>query len=115
MRSPLQSVTAMDEDNQSFVSDSFVSLFVKPGHSKPILSKSDILQRYEFCEDLANMLQDTISIQQDQLGITENDALKTCWQGLLAQPELAQPEEAFWVVCRLAELLSWPIPEHPWP
>jgi hypothetical protein len=32
----------------------------------------------------------------------------------LAQPELVQPPEAFWVVCRLAELLSWPIPEQQW-
>jgi hypothetical protein len=105
----------MDEDNQSFVPESFVALFVKPGHYKPSLLRTEILKRYELCEDLANMLQDTISTQQFQLGITENDALKTCWQGLLAQPELVLPEEAFWVVCRLAELLSWPIPEHPWP
>ena len=105
----------MDEDNQSFVPESFVALFVKPGHDKPSLLRTEILKRYELCEDLANMLQDTISTQQFQLGITENDALKTCWQGLLAQPELVQPEEAFLVVCRLAELLSWPIPEHPWP
>ena len=75
---------------------------------------AEVMQRYELCEDLANMLQDPISAQQFQLGITEDDALKTCWQGLLVQPDLVQPAEAFWVVCRLAELLSWPIPALAW-
>ena len=104
----------MYEENQSFVADSFMALYVKPGHNKPSLPRAELLQRYELCEDLATMLQDTVSTQQFQLGITEEDALKTCWQGLLAQPELVQPPEAFWVVCRLAELSSWPMPEHQW-
>ena len=104
----------MYEENQSFVADSFIALYVKPGQYKPSLPRTELLQRYELCEDLATMLQDTVSTQQFQLGITEDDALKTCWQGLLAQPELVQTPEAFWVVCRLAELLSWPIPEHQW-
>jgi len=104
----------MYEENQSFVPESFVALYVKPGQYKTSLPKAEVMQRYELCEDLANMLQDTVSTQQFQLGITEDDALKTCWQGLMAQPELVQPPEAFWVVCRLAELLSWPMPEHQW-
>ena len=94
--------------------ESFVALYVKPGQYKTSLPKAEVMQRYELCEDLANMLQDPISAQQFQLGITEDDALKTCWQGLLVQPDLVQPAEAFWVVCRLAELLSWPIPALAW-
>lgn len=104
----------MYEENQSFVPESFVALYVKPGQYKTSLSKAEVMQRYELCEDLANMLQDPISAQQFQLGITEDDALKTCWQGLLVQPDLVQPAEAFWVVCRLAELLSWPMPAIAW-
>ena len=104
----------MYEENQSFVPESFVALYVKPGHYKTSLPKAEVMQRYELCEDLANMLQDPISAQQFQLGITEDDALKTCWQGLLVQPDLVQPAEAFWVVCRLAELLSWPMPALAW-
>jgi hypothetical protein len=104
----------MYEENQSFVPESFVALYVKPGQYKTSLPKAEVMQRYELCEDLANMLQDPISAQQFQLGITEDDALKTCWQGLLVQPDLVQPAEAFWVVCRLAELLSWPIPALAW-
>ena len=104
----------MYEENQSFVPESFVALYVKPGQYKTSLPKAEVMQRYELCEDLANMLQDPISSQQFQLGITEDDALKTCWQGLLVQPDLVQPAEAFWVVCRLAELLSWPMPALAW-
>ena len=104
----------MYEENQSFVPESFVALYVKPGQYKTSLPKAEVMQRYELCEDLANMLQDPISAQQFQLVITEDDALKTCWQGLLVQPDLVQPAEAFWVVCRLAELLSWPIPALAW-
>ena len=104
----------MYEENQSFVPESFVALYVKPGQYKTSLPKAEVMQRYELCEDLANMLQDPISAQQFQLVITEDDALKTCWQGLLVQPDLVQPAEAFWVVCRLAELLSWPMPALAW-
>ena len=104
----------MYEENQSFVPESFVALYVKPGQYKTSLPKAEVMQRYELCEDLANMLQDPISAQQFQLGITEDDALKTCWQGLLVQPDLVQPAEAVWVVCRLAELLSWPMPALAW-
>jgi hypothetical protein len=63
---------------------------------------------------MANLLMDTVSTQQFQLGIAEEDALEKCWQGLIAEPSMVNPEEAFWVVCRLAELLSWPIPESNW-
>ena len=63
---------------------------------------------------MANLLMDTVSTQQFQLGIAEDDALEICWQGLIAEPSMVKPEEAFWVVCRLAELLSWPIPETHW-
>ena len=101
----------MYEENQSFVPESFLSLYVKPGQYKPSLPRNELTQRYEFCEDMANMLVDTVSTQQFQLGITENDALEKCWQGLLATRLQMNSEEAFWVVCRLAELLSWPIPE----
>ena len=104
----------MYEENQNFVPESFMMLYVKPGHYKPSLPRSELTQRYELCEDMANMLMDTVSTQQFQLGIAENDALEKCWKGLIAEPSMVNPAEAFWVVCRLAELLSWPIPESNW-
>ena len=89
-------------------------LYVKPHHHKPSLPRAELTQRYELCEDLANMLVDTVSMQQFQLGITEDDALEKCWRGLLEQPDLVNGPESFWVVCRLAELLGWTLPESTW-
>ena len=105
----------MYEENQSFVPESFMSLYLDKGRVKPRLTRTDLSARYELCEDMANMLIDTASSQQFQLGITEDDALERCWRGLLMTTATASPEESFWVVCRLAELLSWPIPPAPWP
>jgi hypothetical protein len=104
----------MYEENQSELPESFMMLYVKPHQFKPSLPRSELTQRYELCEDLANMLVDTVSTQQFQLGITEDDALEKCWLGLLQQPGLVNDAESFWVVCRLAELLGWPLPESNW-
>ena len=105
----------MYEENQSEIPESFMMLYVKPHQHKPSLPRAELTQRYELCEDLANMLVDTVSTQQFQLGITEDDALERCWRGLLVSPDVTTPDEAFWVICRLAELLSWPLPTAPWP
>ncbi|MFM1948636.1 MAG: hypothetical protein RL706_657 [Pseudomonadota bacterium] len=104
----------MYEENQSHIPESFMMLHVKPHQYKPSLPRQALTQRYELCEDLANMLVDTASTQQFQLGITEDDALEKCWRGLISQPELVNEAEAFWVTCRLAELLNWPIPAAAW-
>jgi hypothetical protein len=100
----------MYEENQSEIPASFMMLYVKPHQHKPSLTRAELTQRYELCEDLANMLVDTVSTQQFQMGITEDDALEKCWRGLLQQPDLVNDSESFWVVCRLAELLGWPMP-----
>ena len=105
----------MYEENQSFVPESFMALYVDKGRIKPNLPRPELTQRYEMCEDMANILVDTASHQQFQLGITEDDALERCWRGLLVEPVIVSQDESFWVVCRLAELLSWPIPPAPWP
>lgn len=105
----------MYEENQSFVPESFMALYLDKGRTKPNLPRAELTHRYEMCEDMANLLVDTASNQQFQLGITEEDALERCWRGLLVEPVLVTTEEAFWVVCRLAELLSWTIPAAAWP
>jgi hypothetical protein len=105
----------MYEENQSYIPESFMALYLKPHQLKPSLPRAELTQRYELCEDLANMLMDTASTQQFHLGITENDALEKCWQGLAIQTDLLNELESFWVVCRLAELLGWPIPDKVWP
>ena len=91
-----------------------MALYLDKGRYKPSLPRAELTARYEMCEDLAHLLVETASTQQFDLGITEDDALERCWRGLLVEPAVITPDEAFWVVCRLAELLSWPFPQTPW-
>lgn len=102
----------MTEDFQLHIPPSFTALFVAPGKSRPQIGLRELAARYELCEDMAQMLADPTATQQFQLGITEDLALERCLQGLLAEPAVVIEVEARWVVCRLAELLQWPLP--PW-
>lgn len=100
----------MDEGNQILIPPSFMALYVPPGKLKPTLGLREMAARYELCEDMAQLLTEQAANQQFQLGITEDLALERCLQGLLATPDVVGEAEARWVVCRLAELLHWPLP-----
>ena len=100
----------MDEGNQIFIPPSFSALYVPPGKVKPTLGARDMAARHELCEDMAQLLTEQAATLQFQLGITEDLALERCLQGLLATPDVLIEAEARWVVCRLAELLHWPLP-----
>lgn len=100
-----------DSDSQLFVPDSFSRLYAVPGRSKPSISLAALASRYELCEDMAQMLMGQVSLQQFSLGITEELALQHCLKGLSDMPEVLPLPEAQWVVCRLAELLYWPMPD----
>ena len=101
----------MSDDHQVHLPPSFVALFVPPGARKPTASRTEVLQRYELCEDLANLLTETAGTMQFQLGITERDVLERCLLGLQSNGPDAIPlvsaEEARWVITRLAELMGW--------
>jgi hypothetical protein len=109
---------ATREDGESSASDanqqplpaSFVALFVPPGRSKPSASRSHITERHEWCDDLANLLTETASNKLWELGISEPEVLDRVHQGLLEPGAPVSGPEAGWVVCRLAELLGWPMP-----
>ena len=101
----------MTEEFQLHMPPSFMALFVPPGKTKPSIGLREMAARYELCEDMAQLLTEQAANQQFQLGITEDLALERCLQGLLATPEVLGENEARWVVCRLAELLHWPLPE----
>ena len=100
----------MDEGNQIFIPPSFTTLYVPPGKVKPTLGAREMAARYELCEDMAQLLTEQAANLQFQLGITEDLALERCLQGLLATPDVLIEAESRWVVCRLAELLHWPLP-----
>ena len=99
----------MTQEFQIEIPTSFMALYVPPGKIKPTLGQRELAARYELCEDMANLLTGRAADLQFQLGITEEMALDQCEQGLLAEPAVVSPAEARWVVCRLAELLQWPM------
>ena len=100
----------MSQEFQIHTPPSFMALYVPPGKIKPTLGQREMAARYELCEDMAQLLTEQAANLQFQLGITEELALERCLQGLLATPDVLIEAEARWVVCRLAELLNWPLP-----
>ena len=100
----------MSDDSQAVIPPSFIELFIEPGRSRPSASRSDIAERYELCEDLAQMLTETAHEKLWQLGITEADVLERMHRGLIGGELALAAAEAWWVTQRLAELLDWPAP-----
>lgn len=99
----------MTEEFQIHIPTSFMAIYVPPGKVKPTLGMRELAARYELCEDLANLLTEKAANMQFTLGITEELVLAQCEAGLLAEPVVVTSQEARWVVCRLAELLHWPM------
>ena len=99
----------MSDDNQLYLPESFTALYVPPGKIKPSMGHREMAERYELCEDLANLLTEKAANMQFTLGITEELVLQQCELGLLTEASVVVPVEARWVVCRLAELLNWPM------
>ncbi len=95
----------MTEDSQIVIPPSFIELFVMPGDFKPRQSREHIAQRYELCEDLAQMLTEPAKEKFFDLGITQADVLGRMLAGLAGS--VVDEPEARWVVRRLAELLDW--------
>lgn len=101
----------MPEQNQIVIPPSFIALFVPPGRHRPSEPRDVIAARYELCEDLASLLTEKAKTLQWELGVTEADVLERVHRGLLGGEAGLSDAEAFWVTCRLAELLQWPFPE----
>jgi hypothetical protein len=99
----------MTEEFQIHIPPSFMALYLPPGKVKPTLGLREMAGRYELCEDLANLLTEKAANMQFTLGITEELVLSQCELGLLTEPSVVTSVEARWVVCRLAELLNWPM------
>lgn len=100
----------MSDDNQTFIPRSFIDLFIPPGGYKPREPREVIATRYELCEDMAQMLTEHARTKLLEIGGAESEVLGKVRQGLLAAGSVVTEDEAGWIVCRLAELLGWPIP-----
>jgi hypothetical protein len=100
----------MSDDNQVLVPRSFIELFIAPGRLKPSEPREVIMQRHELCEDMAQILTETARTKLFELGVAETDVLDRMARGLRAEGTVLSDAEAGWGVCRLAELLGWPMP-----
>lgn len=99
------------DDDQSPLPASFLALYLAPGRVRPSAPRAVIAARYELCEDMAQMLAEPARTTLFALSITEALVLERIERGLLADHAVVDAAEARWVVCRLAELLEWPMPQ----
>lgn len=100
----------MADDNQFEIPRSFIDLFVPPGAIKPREPRNVIAQRYELCEDMAQMLVERSQEVLHDIGLSEDIVLSRSFDGLCVEGSGITPAEARWVVTRLAELLGWECP-----
>ena len=103
----------MSEDpNQLEIPPSFVALYVAPGSTRPSIGRSEMTERYERCEDMAQLLTDIAPELQFKHKLSESEVSARVTRGLL-EGEAAFPEpEAQWVGTRMCELLDWPLPDQ---
>ena len=105
----------MSHSNQHFIPSSFTDLFKDP--SRPYAKLSEpfdvILERYDLCEDMAQMLCQPSLNMMGSMNITETDVLDRTLQGLLINPDIVSPSEAKWVLQRMSELLNWNVADLP--
>lgn len=100
----------MDDSHQIDVPPSFTELFTTPGGHRLTATMAHVRERYELCEDMAQMLTEQASNTLHALGITELDVLEKMAEVLSGEHSPVQPLEGRWVVRRLAEILYWPDP-----
>jgi hypothetical protein len=98
----------MRAESQISLPPSFVALYVPEGRQRPSVPWETLLQRYEWCEDMAQSLVDTARMHMNRLGLAESDVAQSVAK-TLGGPETGLSEaEAGWVACRLQELLTQP-------
>lgn len=100
-----------DPQNQIEVPPSFTALFAAPGGQRLIEPVKVVRERYELCEDMAQMLTEQAATAQFKTGAGEHEVLAGMRHALSQGDGPLQPREAQWVVTRVAELLGWALPE----
>ena len=100
----------MDDPNQIEVPASFVALFTAPGGHRLTQPMSAVRERYELCEDLAQMLCEQASVAAFKSGAPESEVLDGMRTALSGEGSSLQESEPGWVVTRIAEILGWALP-----
>jgi hypothetical protein len=99
----------MSDEYQIHVPPSFYALYTD-ARQRLTVPLAELRERSELCEDLAQHLSERASAQHFGTGASHESVLADCLRGLQAGP-VVTPDEAVWVVHRLAELLGWPFLE----
>ena len=102
----------MDDPNQIEVPPSFLALFSSPAGHRLLQPMSIVRQRYELCEDLAQVLTGQAAATLFKTGANEREALEKIHRGLASEGSPVAAAEADWVVTRLAELLDWNVAQR---
>lgn len=97
----------MSIDNQIEPPQSFMAMYVTPGHSRPNAPQEIVLARYEQCEDMACTLIEHAQTLAFKENFSEAEVLSRCHHGLRDDASDFNEQEAAWVICRLGELLGW--------
>ena len=100
----------MDDPNQIEVPPSFLALFTSPGGYRLKQPMAVVRERYELCEDLAQVLCEQASLAAFKSGGSPGEVLAGMQAALSAEGSSLQEPEPAWVVTRVAELLSWDLP-----
>lgn len=95
------------DENQTFIPESFIDLY-RDSRQRLTAPKSEVADRHEFCEDMAQMLTETCRTIHFRDGVNEEEVLDRVHRGLEGGAPGVEPKHAAWVVRRTAELLEWP-------
>ena len=94
-------------DDQILIPPSFEALY-RDARGRLTLTREDFRQRYELCEDMAQMLTEPSQGRLHEMGLSEDLILARTRDGLCAGEGAAfSADEAAWIATRLAELLGW--------
>jgi hypothetical protein len=98
----------MDDSNQIEVPPSFLALFTSPSGHRLLQPMKTVRERYELCEDLAQMLVEQAETARFKTGDSVRETLAKMELALSEPASGLEPGEVTWVVTRLAELLTPP-------
>ncbi len=95
------------EDSQILIPEAFTAIHSDPVRGKLTISREELAQRFELCEDMANLLSDSTAAQWFKTGQEKEEVLEQVRLGLLGENRVVSEPEAQWVVGRIGEVLGW--------
>ncbi len=96
----------MSDDDQTEVPPSFIALHADP-RGRLRITRADLRQRYEWCEDMAQMLVERAQRVHHDIGVPQDEVIARIGAGLSDPASDVDAAESTWVLHRLAELLGW--------